>query len=94
MIVISFATEAMCGALVFAMSSGARCEGAEVGQQGPATQAEFRMTLVAVQAPASVHQAVQAVHQAVHQVAGAMAIRVVVGDRVVVGFVLQFAHQF
>ena len=56
MVVIKFATESMRGAAMVAANSRSRCEGAEVEQQGPAAQAEFRVKLMAVQAAASVHQ--------------------------------------
>ena len=48
MIVISFAAESMSGALMLSGSAGARSERAEVQQQSPASQAEFRMALVPV----------------------------------------------
>ena len=55
MVVIKFATESMRGAAMVAASSRSRREGAEVEQQGPAAQAEFRVKLMAVQAAASRH---------------------------------------
>ena len=69
MVVIKFATESMRGAAMVAANSRSRREGAEVEQQGPAAQAEFRVKLVSVQTTASVHQAAHSVHQAIDQVA-------------------------
>jgi hypothetical protein len=62
----------------------------KVHQQGPTPQSKLGRTLMAVQAPACIHQPAQPVHRTIYRVARAMASRMGIGDHVG----LRFFHNF
>ena len=90
---VAFAVESMGRTVVGAGSVAPGGIGAKVQQQGPAPQPQLRRALMAVQAPAGIHQSAQSVHRAVHRVARAMASRMVIGHHVGLRLVPQFRQH-
>ena len=90
---IAFLIEAEGGAAVLARTVGSRGEGAEVEQQGPASQSSFAGALLTGEAAVSVQNSVPPVGQAVDQMAGATASGVAGGADVFGFLVPQFGQN-
>src|SRR3989304_1772219 len=74
--------ESVSGAVVRSGEAAARRIGAEVLQEGPASQASLAGHPVTVETTAGVEESRQAVHQAVDEVAGAMTAGMVIAHRI------------
>ena len=74
--------ESMGGALVLAGLATAGSKWSEVLEQSPAAQASLAGNAVPVKTTAIVEESCQAVHQTVHQVAGAMATEMRIGNHI------------
>src|SRR4051812_19655442 len=79
---VALAVELMGGTVVGTGSVAPGSIGPKVPKQGPAPQPELRRALMAMHAPAGIHQAAHPVHRTVHRVARAMAARMIISHHV------------